>query len=157
MTGSVLVPGTVAGLKASDTLPGSVWLKVPGDASKFCDAIHGSILIKMNLDRPRSFPLAAGQVSGLQEGGNGKYKCEFTDGQENIPGLLTSQVGKRHGAQLKDNDMVQITEGNINSLEDKKILVVADLNVAAAAEGLLAPSPVPAEKTAVKVGGKLGV
>lgn len=92
------------------------------------------------------------QVSGLQEGGNGKYKCQFTDGQENIPGILTSQVGKRHGPTLKNNDMVEITEANINSVEDKKVLVVADLNVAAVAEGLLSPSPAPVVKAKSEVG-----
>lgn len=32
------------------------------------------------------------QVQQLQEGVNGKYKCQFSDGKENISGILTSQV-----------------------------------------------------------------
>lgn len=38
------------------------------------------------------------------------------------------QVGKRHGAQLKDDDMVRITEANISSIEDSKVLIVADMD-----------------------------
>lgn len=38
------------------------------------------------------------QIVDLQPGANGKFKCQFTDGKENIQGILTSQV--RAGSQF---------------------------------------------------------
>lgn len=36
---------------------------------------------------------------------------------------------ERHGAQLKEDDVVCITEANISSIEDSKVLIVAGMDL----------------------------
>ena len=43
------------------------------------------------------------------------------------------QVARQFGATLKSNDIVRITEGNVNSIEDKQILIVAAMELVEAA------------------------
>ncbi|KAL6771853.1 RFA3 [Auxenochlorella protothecoides x Auxenochlorella symbiontica] len=112
---SILTPGSVANLKASDAFSEAVTLK----------------------------------VQQLQEGVNGKYKCQFSDGKENISGILTSQVGKRHGAQLKEDDVVCITEANISSIEDSKVLIVAGMDLVGDREPS-SPAPAAPKAEAIK-------
>lgn len=86
---SILTPGSVANLKASDAFSEAVTLKVGGTAS-LDTGWHDGLEKDMETHPPALAHLA--QVQQLQEGVNGKYKCQFSDGKENISGILTSQV-----------------------------------------------------------------
>ncbi|KDD72507.1 hypothetical protein H632_c3254p0, partial [Helicosporidium sp. ATCC 50920] len=88
------------------------------------------------------------KIVDLQPGANGKFKCQFTDGKENIQGILTSQVGKQHGNALKIDDIVRVTDGNVNAVDDRSVLVVASLELVAGSDSAEAPSSPPSGSSA---------
>lgn len=71
------------------------------------------------------------KLSKVEEAG-GKLKVSFTDGKENMSGVITSQVVKAHGGALKVDDVVMVLEANVNTVGDAKVLIVADLKVLSA-------------------------
>jgi replication factor A1 len=95
---------------------------------------------------PKSPSHRTPQILGLTET-NGKYRCEFTDGKENMSGVLTSQVARTLGAGLQPNDVVRVTEANVNSINDKHVLIVAGMEVVKKAGDHVDPPPTVDAKT----------
>lgn len=96
---------------------------------------------------------------------DGKIRCMLNDGKEQMKAILTSQVAKDFGSELKQSYRVKVTDGILNTDgENNHVLVISSLEVVAtathvapktgvdtpAAETMKTPAPAVRKPEAIK-------